>query len=1414
MTTRQGAITIGSTAVGAGIGTFIPGVGTAGGAAIGAAIGGGVAFATREDNAADPTSPNSARLSASVIGHVIPYGLGCNGPNGKHHWLSEPVNVFFNTREGGKGLTSGQKVKNRETFISFAMSLGEGPIVAITRIWANNELVFDVTASNTGPSLAAFLTDAVSGVTFPAPTATQPAVVDTVSHGTFSYTLGTYEQLPDPLIQSDQRIAQAIGGSPLPDPADYVSAYRHEVMLYWHNYPISDLGSAPQVTVETITAGQAAYPSVQVDTQPGEYVLQEAIWSPDFSKLYTWGSNNPLKIVDIGLRNFNNGVDIDIGGFVPRGANSRVYGRMYRQLNGRFEAIDADTGGLLWTSDAMGSPTVNNYFLEAPEGPLPSVVLLFAGTAGTAFSIEGFDYLTGKRLWLINYETAGFFTAAANPEDWAVSIGADVYIPVSVSGQAARIVKINPLNGSILATYFPQTTSPASSDPLFTSFNMTYDEQSNSLVLVSVALTGDTIRRFSLDSLSVDVADLTAPATIADSQASLRMRPYLGELYLSLGDAYIRIDVPNWSIIEHVPSITSLWTDLTGATFQPLYSPIDQALLVTGFHFVAVLFPRFGHNAITLQETVEAITDRCNIPAAQVDASAGANVFMAGWMFSSQLSGRQALEAILLANNADLISEDFKLRLKIHGGATDFTVPEDHLGAVASLDFRAEIVDLAETRTAALDQDQVLAFQFISIEREYTADVAEYPREPQVVPSRDVRKIELPIVYQDGTTPQQIAERATIQGWHRGEMPVTIPLPRPYLHRGVGDTFTTVQNGVIYRLLIVDKTIDLGLVVTVQCVREEQFTSVPSSAPPAPGIGAPPQTIAAVTAASFQVLDMPLIRDQDDGSILYTAVDPSKPSTVQIDRSRDGGASYPDTITVHPAGSEMDWGFTDTALPDANWRVQDLTSTVDVTMINGSLASVNDTEWLAGANAFIIGREGRWELVLCRDVQDLGNNKYRLSTFYRGRRGTDVMTGTHQQNDTFIVADLNAFRRAVIELTELGQTRVFTATPMGRVIGAGPTKTLTFTAASLKPYAADQIAGARQADFSWDLTWIGRTRIGGGLVATVLNPSMADLPEVYEIDLLDAPGGNVVNKVTGIAGPAGTISAADIAIAYGNAAQVTTIHGVLYQISTRVGRGWGRPFTLVDNAAQTVVTIPDLHAWYDFSDASTITTSGPDITQVADKSPNGHDLTITTGDPPQTGRTLNGLAVGDFDGILQSISTMSGASGFGGEDTPVTIVAVFQADTMPGSGHEDVVSIHGSGGGPARIELGTHDTSDLRIGLQDNGAVTTAEQLASQTSPTAAKVAAFVRHPTTADLYVNREQQINGASFDVGTMTITHFTLGALLASGGTGRFFPFDGIICEVIVIDAAAPDSDLTFLHDYLHPKWGVTESGSPDI
>lgn len=190
-------------------------------------------------------------------------------------------------------------------------------------------------------------------------------------------------------------------------------------------------------------------------------------------------------------------------------------------------------------------------------------------------------------------------------------------------------------------------------------------------------------------------------------------------------------------------------------------------------------------------------------------------------------------------------------------------------------------------------------------------------------------------------------------------------------------------------------------------------------------------------------------------------------------RSVDGGATYDYTLE---SSAIVTWGVVATALPSANHYVWDTSTNVTVTLKQGMLTSQSDSAVLNGKNWAMIGQE----LVGFANVTPLGDNTYRLSRLLRGRRGSEPHVSTHVNNELFVLMDDNV-TRFDYPMSDINKPiRIKTVTHGSDLSKADGTTVQSF-AVNMIPWRVAHPKALRQANNDWNISWVERVRLDGGL---------------------------------------------------------------------------------------------------------------------------------------------------------------------------------------------------------------------------------------------------------------------------------------------------------------------------------------------
>lgn len=359
------------------------------------------------------------------------------------------------------------------------------------------------------------------------------------------------------------------------------------------------------------------------------------------------------------------------------------------------------------------------------------------------------------------------------------------------------------------------------------------------------------------------------------------------------------------------------------------------------------------------------------------------------------------------------------------------------------------------------------SISFINLDQDYTVDSATFHR--NFFPARTKRgrtttTYAVPIIL---TTLDAQARAMRLAYEPEATMRTsTLRLGKSFYLYEPGDPGVVVTNGQEIQLRLQEMVFNGDWSVSVSCSDDRFSTSFAPNGtlpdgtgdpthPPPPDVDPtdppvdPPDPGSFVSDSGILLLDTNLIAIEDEV--------PSDESTVYVGATRRGTTWTGATVFVNgdPLGhtsTVTTVGYVAGALPDEPlpWMTHE-DYDIDVTLpADQTLEGVTDEEFLAGTNAALVGDDGRWELIFWRDVTQLTPSQWELSHIARGRRGTEIHTGSHVAGDTFIL--LSGVFGVPLPGSDIGESIVAKAEGDITTLPI-PTKTLTYAANSKKPWA-------------------------------------------------------------------------------------------------------------------------------------------------------------------------------------------------------------------------------------------------------------------------------------------------------------------------------------------------------------------------
>jgi hypothetical protein len=237
------------------------------------------------------------------------------------------------------------------------------------------------------------------------------------------------------------------------------------------------------------------------------------------------------------------------------------------------------------------------------------------------------------------------------------------------------------------------------------------------------------------------------------------------------------------------------------------------------------------------------------------------------------------------------------------------------------------------------------------------------------------------------------------------------------------------------------------------------------------------------------------------------------------------------------------------------------------------------------------------------------------------------------------------------------------------------------------------------------------------------------------------------------------------------------------------------------SAPFTPASLAGLAAWYDASDAASITSSGGAVSQWNDKSGNARHLVQATGSSqPITGtRTQNSLNVIDFTAVSQRIEV----TGFTAITTnTATAFAVFQWETGS-QNFARLWCLAPAGGDESFVTTGmcvAQRRASTTWAQAYNGAVAATAVIAQDTPA----LIASQRNGDAGSFWLNGGSASSTSGYGTSNFNIQDFYVATRFDHDTSNA--PMDGWVAELILYSTALGATDRATVRDYLNAKWAV--------
>jgi hypothetical protein len=1103
--------TLALAAAGAAIGGATLGTGVVAFGMTGTAIGwsaglalGGILFPPNPGKIPDGPRLQDKKVTVSTYGSEIPRLYGTARLAGNVIWSTDLIEKATENEVGGKG-GGGSSYTTYSYSVNCAVSICRGPITGVIRIWADGFLIYDASIENEGPQRNFDATH-------------------------FKIYTGTEDQMPDSLIES------FIGATP---------AYRGQAYVVFGGLELEKFGNRiPSFTFEAVNGVVEPRNYKEIVTTSGvtyDYVTMDPMTG------YLWQLRRGGPIIDV-IDPFRKRLIATMQGRGDESYTNLTYDPQRRiffgvgdtivpnptvpeDLNYFIDGFSADSYSLViqgqTTRDGLLSfgqkwiffnPATRRFYIGSTLGFNTELYRYDENLnyLGSPFFTDHYHWGDGIYIEEFNYVVLGDGRNLTIYDAGGTEIQIGVLGPVPVVTEMSPVLKVK--NGSDF-TYGPG--------------KFTYDSLRKRIAWTAGIAGDGEVCVIDLRTLTVSYTQTTHSGV---GQPAFWVYQKTADLLVSadwIGVSFpTTIKIYDPETFELIRTINE--TGLTGTIPWIVDAPYFDDRVYGPFSDNAMRFyltDAIDRLVIPLSTVIEKESEIAGLLPEQVDASMLEQYTVWGYAVTGSGSIRGAIEPLMSGYQFDAVESSGVMKFVPRSLSPTIDIEDTDL---AQHDFGSDTPEaLPLTRSDEIELPR-------SVTVRYQNPAADYQMNSQAAyrtgsNSRNDAVIELPMVITDEQA-KNIAEVGLYSAW-AARTKTTVSTSIKYgqveptdLIRVKGNLIRVLKRSMSGNKLVFDGEFENGGVYVQNLVTSSAFP-----------VG---QSIFPVLPTTVEFMDIPMLRDQDNDAGFYVAAKgfSSNWPGCQIFKSIDGGTTW-NPIMVLDTPAEI--GSVVNELQPFEANTWDDTNTVTVYLRGeGNLYSATTEAVLNGANAAVIGDE----IIQFRTATQIADNGYILSGLLRGRRGTS--SHGHRKGDRFVLLSEAWVRRVPMDSSEIGVERLYKAVTLRDTLNNSPTIRFVNTAKGLEPYSPVKLAGGRDGAGNLRISWIRRTRIGGGW-RDLLDVPIGEETQSYSVE--------IYNESTLVR----TLSATTTNVTYTAAQQVedfgspqASVSVVVYQNSALVGGGF------------------------------------------------------------------------------------------------------------------------------------------------------------------------------------------------------------------------------------------------------------------
>lgn len=580
---------------------------------------------------------------------------------------------------------------------------------------------------------------------------------------------------------------------------------------------------------------------------------------------------------------------------------------------------------------------------------------------------------------------------------------------------------------------------------------------------------------------------------------------------------------------------------------------------------------------VDLEEALEDVVSRVGLSAGEYDFSSVAGYPTRGLVVGARTEAGRVLEAFAKANFFEIVESQGSIKAVVRDGVSVLSIPAEDIGAAEYGDVDAmRFVETTRAEETELPREFIVGYQSEAIDfLQWTQTARRTVRY-----SENQEQITFPMGLEDDWA-RYLSDAFLMERWaSRSSHKFT--LPYEYLRLDPGDVVTIPdESGSTRAVRILEMSMGMIAQIEVLAVDDDPIIYVdpglPASVPTGGGAGVSVTGVADLLAFETNAVidgltDSPQLgfvagRDSPGWKGGDAQIDPmifeyeggSVRTVAEFFSSGTFGYSTNDAngvlLDLYPAGVGIQNLFTDL----------DVTNTVRVTLVNGTLSSCTYDEMVAeGRNFAILGRE----ILQFQTATLISGSTYELSNLLRYRRGTDYLLAlaqlglltVHDQQDPFILVNTKV-KNFPFDPASIGSDYSFRLIENGKDYSGGLpsySETLTLRGDARKPYGPANVSysGDRSLSTSDIVVSFDRRVRTGGELKDYEDAILDELVEFYDIEIYSDDLSTLINTYEHVGVSPWTYTIADQT---SDSVEALDFNVVIYQKSSESGIARGHP---------------------------------------------------------------------------------------------------------------------------------------------------------------------------------------------------------------------------------------------------------------